>query len=125
MFELSPEQSSLCDINSVKIAFFQLGKGVETIQGVMAVSQEGKPVSRQMVKWMGSVRLESIITVEALVQKPLEPVNSCTISGFELHVQKLYIVATPPEYLAVSVATASRAVGGVDEDEDLAHLGVK
>lgn len=70
-----------------------------------------------MVKWMG----ESIITVEALVQKPLEPVKSYTISGFELHVQKLYIVATAPEYLAVYVATASRAVGGVDEDEDLSN----
>lgn len=102
-----------------KIFFFQLGKGVETIQGVMAVSQEGKPISKQMVKWMGTVKLESIIMVEALVQKPLEPVKSCSISGFELHVQKLYIVASAPETLAVSVATASRAVGGVDEEEDL------
>ncbi|KFY22143.1 hypothetical protein V493_06819 [Pseudogymnoascus sp. VKM F-4281 (FW-2241)] len=106
-------------MQGAKIAFFQLGKGVETIQGVMAVSPEGKPISRQMVKWMGTVKLESIIMVEALVQKPLEPVKSCSISGFELHVQKLYIVASAPETLAVSVATASRAVGGVDEDEDL------
>mgnify|MGYP001596231407 CR=1 FL=1 len=106
-------------MQGAKIAFFQLGKGVETIQGVMAVSPEGKPISRQMVKWMGTVKLESIIMVEALVQKPLDPVKSCSISGFELHVQKLYIVASAPETLSVSVATASGAVGSVEEEDDL------
>lgn len=106
-------------MQGAKIAFIELGKGGESIQGVMAVNPDGKPVSRQMVKWTGSVKLESVILVEALVQKPLEPVKSCSISGFELHIHKLYVVATAPETLPVSVATASRAVGGVDEDEDL------
>jgi aspartyl-tRNA synthetase len=108
-------------MQGAKIAFIELGKGGETIQGVMAVSAEGKPVSRQMVKWTGSVKLESCILVEALVQSPLDPVKSCTVSNFELHIQKLYIVATAPDMLPLSVATASRAVGGVDEDEDLSN----
>jgi len=57
--------------------------------------------------------------VEALVQEPVEPVKSCTISGFELHITKLYVVAPAPEMLSLSVATASRAVGGIDEEDDL------
>lgn len=62
----------------------------QIVQGVLAASQEGKPVSKQMVKWTGVVKLESVILVEAVVGKPLEPAKSCTISGFELHIQKLY-----------------------------------
>jgi aspartyl-tRNA synthetase len=106
-------------MQGAKIAFIELGKGQETIQGVLAASPEGKPVSRQMVKWAGGLKLESVITVEALVQKPLEPVKSCTVSGFELHITKLYVVAPAPEMLPISVATASRAVGGIDEEDDL------
>jgi aspartyl-tRNA synthetase len=106
-------------MQGAKIAFIELGKGQETIQGVLAVSPEGKPVSRQMVKWAGGLKLESVIMVEALVQQPLELVKSCTVSGFELHITKLYVVAPAPEMLPISVATASRAVGGIDEEDDL------
>jgi aspartyl-tRNA synthetase len=106
-------------MQGAKIAFIELGKGPETIQGVLAVSPEGKPVSRQMVKWAGGLKLESVIMVEALVQQPLEPVKSCTVSGFELHITKLYVVAPAPEMLPISVATASRAVGGIDEEDDM------
>jgi aspartyl-tRNA synthetase len=104
-------------MQGAKMAFLELKKGTETIQGVLVVNTEGKPVSRQMVKWCGALRLESVIMVEALVQKPLEPVKSCTVSGFELHIQRLYVVAPAPEMLPISVATASRAVGGIDEDD--------
>jgi aspartyl-tRNA synthetase len=106
-------------MQGAKIAFIELGKGQETIQGMLAVSPEGKPVSRQMVKWAGGLKLESVIMVEALVQQPPEPVKSCTVSGFELHITKLYVVAPAPEMLPISVATASRAVGGIDEEDDL------
>lgn len=107
-------------MQGAKMAFIELGKGGQSIQGLVAASAEGVPVSRQMVKWTGSVKLESVILVEAVVKKPVEPVKSCTISGFELHIQKLFVVASAPETLPVSVATASRAVGGVEEEEDLA-----
>jgi hypothetical protein len=106
-------------MQGAKIAFIELGKGNESIQGVLAVSPEGTPVSKQMVKWAGSVRLESIILVEAKVVAPKDPVKSCTIAGFELHIVKLYVVAAAPEMLPLSVATASRAVGDVEEEPDL------
>ncbi len=106
-------------MQGAKMCFIELGKGGHSIQGVMAASQDGKPVSKQMVKWTGGVKLESVILVEAVVENPLEAVKSCTVSGFELHIQKLYVVATAPETLPVSVATASRAVGDVDEEPAL------
>jgi aspartyl-tRNA synthetase len=106
-------------MQGAKIAFIELGKGNESIQGVIAASAEGKPVSKQMVKWAGSVKLESIIVVEAMVEQPKEPVKSCSVSNFELHIIKLYVVASAPDMLPLSVATASRAVGGVDEEDDL------
>lgn len=106
-------------MQGAKIAFIELGKGNESIQGVLAVSPEGTPVSKQMVKWAGSIRLESIIWVEAKVEKPLEPVKSCTVATFELHIVKLFIVAAAPEMLPLSVATASKAVGDVEEEPDL------
>jgi aspartyl-tRNA synthetase len=106
-------------VQGAKIAFIELGKGNESIQGVIAVSAEGKPVSRQMVKWTGSVKLESIVMVVAVVEQPKEPVKSCSVSNFELHIIQLYVVAPAPEMLPISVATASRAVGGVDDEDDL------
>lgn len=104
-------------MQGAKMCFIELGKGGHSIQGVMAASQDGKPVSKQMVRWTGGVKLESVILVEAVVEKPIEPVKSCTVSGFELHIQKLYVVASAPDALTLSIATTSRAVGNIDEDE--------
>jgi aspartyl/asparaginyl-tRNA synthetase len=85
-------------MQGAKMAFVELREvGSWAIQGVVAASAEGKPVSRQMVKWIGGIKLESYVVVEATVQKPLEPVKSCRVSEFELHLTKVYVVATAPE----------------------------
>lgn len=106
-------------MQGAKMAFIELQKGDEKIQCVVAASQEGKPVSKQFVKWVGSVYLESTILVEATVQVPLEPVKSCSVSEFELHVTKMFVVAWAPQTLPISIPTASSAVGGVEEGEEL------
>jgi len=73
-----------------KMVFVELREeGNWAIQGVAAASPEGTPVSRQMVKWIGSVNLESFVVVEATVEKPYEPVKSCRVSDYELHITKL------------------------------------
>ncbi|KAF6844512.1 aspartyl-tRNA synthetase [Colletotrichum musicola] len=87
------------------------------IQGVIAASAEGKPVSKQMVKWIGGLALESYVLVEATVQKPLEPVKSCKVSNYELHITKLYVIAPGPEALAMSLAVANRAVSSFDDED--------
>jgi hypothetical protein len=105
-------------MQGAKMAFVELREeGNWTVQGVVSASPEGKPVSRQMVKWIGGLKLESFVAVEAVVQKPLEPVKSAKVSGFELHLQKVYLVAAAPEMLGLGLAPASRAVGRLDEEE--------
>lgn len=105
-------------MQGAKMAFVELREeGNWTVQGVVAASAEGKPVSRQMVKWIGGLKLESFVAVEAVVQKPLEPVKSTKVSGYELHLVKCYLVAPAPEMLGLGLAAASRAVGSLAEEE--------
>jgi hypothetical protein len=105
-------------MQGAKMAFLELREeGNWTIQGVVAASAEGKPVSKQMVKWIGSLKLESFVTVEAVVHKPQEPVKSAKVSGYELHITKAYLIAPAPEMLGLGLAAASRAVGKLDDEE--------
>jgi hypothetical protein len=113
-------------MQGAKMAFVELREvGSWAIQGVVAASAEGKPVSRQMVKWIGGIKLESYVVVEATVQKPLEPVKSCRVSEFELHLTKVYVVATAPETLGMGFATANRAVGSLAEQEEAVDPNVE
>lgn len=108
-------------MQGAKMAFVELREeGNWTVQGVVSASPEGTPVSRQMVKWIGGLKLESFVLVEAVVQTPLEPVKSTKVSNFELHLTKVYLVAPAPEMLGLSLAPASRAVGKLD-DEDISE----
>lgn len=105
-------------MQGAKMAFLELREeGNWTIQGVVAASAEGKPVSKQMVKWIGSLKLESFVTVEAVVNKPQEPVKSAKVSGYELHITKAYLIAPAPEMLGLGLAAASRPVGKLDDEE--------
>ncbi|KAI1772716.1 aspartyl-tRNA synthetase [Hypoxylon cercidicola] len=105
-------------MQGAKMAFVELREERNwTIQGVMAASAEGKPVSKQMVKWVGALRLESFVLVEATVQKPLEPVKSCKVSDYELHLTKCYLIASGPEVLPLGLNAANRAIASF-EDED-------
>jgi aspartyl-tRNA synthetase len=70
-----------------------------------------------MVKWVVGIKLESFVVVKAVVKKPLEPVKSCKVSGYELHLSKVYMVATAPEMLGLGMAAASRAASRLDEEE--------
>lgn len=110
-------------MQGAKMAFVELREeGSWTVQGVVAATPEGKEgavVSKQMVKWIGGLKLESFVVVEASVQRPLEPVKSCRVSGYELHLQRVYLVAAAPEMLGLGLGPASRAVGRLDEEEVL------
>lgn len=105
-------------MQGAKMAFLELREeGNWTIQGVVAASAEGKPVSKQMVKWIASLKLESFVTVEAVIQRPQEPVKSAKVSQYELHIAKTYLIAPAPEMLGLGLAAASRAVGKLDDEE--------
>jgi aspartyl/asparaginyl-tRNA synthetase len=103
------------------MAFVELREeGNWTIQGVLAASAEGKPVSRPMVKWVGAISPESFVCVEATVQTPLEPVKSCRVANFELHIVKCYVLASAPNMLGMTLAVANRAVTNFSDEEPAA-----
>ena len=100
-----------------KMAFVELREErAWSIQGVMVVNPEGT-LSKQMVKWTGSLTLESFVLIEAKVVKPLEPVKSCKVADFELHISKCYLIAPGPPVLGLGLAVANRAVASFDEED--------
>lgn len=114
-------------MQGAKMAFVELREERDwAIQGVVAANPEGKPVSKQMVKWIGAVNIESFVLVEGTIQKPLEPVKSVRVSNYELHITKLYVVARGPEVLGMGLAVANRPVANFDDAaEDAEDPAVK
>ena len=96
-------------VQSAKLAFLVFRQNASTIQAVVAASDS---LSRQMVKFSGSIPAESVVLVHALVKKPKEPVKSTTIQDLEVHVQKLYIVAKADAQLPMQVEDAERPLPG-------------
>ncbi|KAI0125075.1 hypothetical protein BJ170DRAFT_703251 [Xylariales sp. AK1849] len=72
---------------------------------------------RQIVFFELREERNCFILVEALVKKPLEPVESCRVSEYELHLTKCYLIATGPEVLGMTLGAANKAVASF-EDED-------
>ena len=94
-------------VQSSKLAFIVLREEAHTIQVVIA---EGglNHISRQMVKWCGGISSESIVRVTGLVKQPEEPVSSATISNFELHVEKIYLISEAAQRLPIQVKDCMR-----------------
>lgn len=105
-------------VQSAKLAFLVLREEAHTIQAVIAEGGAHK-VSRQMVKWSGGINGESIVRVTGLVKQPKEPVTSTSISNFELHVEKIYMISEAAEKLPVQVKDCMRpAPMGEDNEEN-------
>jgi aspartyl-tRNA synthetase len=110
-------------MQGAKMAFVELREeGNWAIQGIVTAtgadaSKEGPVISRPMVKWVGAANPESYVTVEATVQRPLEPVKSCRVSNYELHITKFFIVSRAPPMLGLTLAAANRAVTNFGDEE--------
>lgn len=106
-------------LQGAKMAFVELREErAWSIQGVMVANAEGTPISKQMVKWTGSLALEGFVVVEAKVVRPLEPVKSCKVSDFELHISKCYLIAPGPPVLGLGLAVANRAISNIEDEEE-------
>lgn len=104
-------------VQSAKLAFLVLRDEAHTIQAVVA--EGGKySISRKMVKWCGGLNTESIVRVTGLVKQPIEPVTSTSISNFELHVEKVYLISAAAEQLPVQVKDCMRAPPMVDDGQE-------
>lgn len=99
---------------SAKLAFLMLRQQGETIQAVLAGG--GDSVSRQMVKWSIGIHINSVVRVSGVVSKPDPPVASATLSGLELHVTKIYMIAEAGEQIPIQVKDLERPNERPDEE---------
>ncbi|KAK4125282.1 aspartyl-tRNA synthetase [Parathielavia appendiculata] len=113
-------------MQGAKMAFVELREeGNWAIQGVVTASPEGAPVSRQMVKWVGSINPESFVVVEATVAKPLVPVKACRVTNYELHITKCFVHAAAPTMLGMTLAAANRPIANFSDEEVPVEQGVE
>ncbi|KAG8954961.1 aspartate--tRNA ligase dps1 [Tulasnella sp. 424] len=89
-----------------KMVFLHLRQRLDSIQAL--VLQQAELVSKQMVKWAGTIVDESIVLVEGVCQTPVEPIKSTTVSNIEILVRKIHVIATVDGRLPFSFDDASR-----------------
>ncbi|KAK4162011.1 tRNA synthetases class II-domain-containing protein [Cladorrhinum sp. PSN259] len=112
-------------LQGAKMAFVELREeGNWTIQGVIAANADGT-ISRQMVKFVGAINLESFVRVQATVEKPLEPVKSCKVSNYELHLTKVFVIAAAPQMLGMNLAVANRPIANFTDEDTPVEEGVE
>ena len=99
-----------------KSGFLVLREGVYTIQACLFV-EEGK-ISKQMVDFAKSLRLESYVDITAKVQKVEKPVESCTQKDVELAIETLFLVVSAPKVLPFQMEDALRKVNPELEEDD-------
>ena len=90
---------------------------IQAVVVVAGANDDKAVVSKQMVRFVAGIRLESFVVVEAVVRRPAVPVDSCTIALFELHVTKCFVISHGPEMLGLTLGAANRAVSSIDDDD--------
>ncbi|ONH67869.1 Aspartate--tRNA ligase, cytoplasmic [Cyberlindnera fabianii] len=105
-------------VQSASLSFLTLRQQSNLIQALVRAS--GDDVSKQMVKWAGSINLESIVLVHGIVKKVSEPIQSATIQDAEIQVTKIYTITETPEVLPILIEDAARS----DADAEAAGLPV-
>lgn len=105
------------------MVFLTLRQQSELIQALLKTNKDtdATAVSKQMVKWTGSINLESIVLVEGKVAKVEEKIKSATVQDVEILISKIYTIQETPEQLPLLIEDASRSE---KESEELGLPGV-
>jgi len=69
------------------MVFLSLRQRTDSVQALITVTPE--KVSKQMVKWAAGLADESIVLIEGIATKTLEPIKSASVSDVEIHVEKV------------------------------------
>ena len=69
------------------MVFLNLRQRTNSVQALMQVTEA--QVSKQMVKWAGSLAIESIVLVEGIVKKSPELIKSATVDDIEIHINEV------------------------------------
>lgn len=85
----------------------------ELVQGLLKANNES--ISKQMIKWSGSISLESIVLVYGKVKKVDELIKSATKQDIEIAVERLYTIQETPEQLPMLIEDASRSEKEAEE----------
>lgn len=101
-----------------KQCFIVLRQQSHSIQGLAAVNDN---ISKQMVKFISAVTKESIVDVEAKVQKVPNPIESCTQKDVEIHIEQFFVVSASEPQLPLQIEDAARPVN----DNDPSNLNIK
>lgn len=89
-----------------KQCFLVLRQQSSTVQCIVAVNDT--TVSKQMVKFSGSVARESIIDIKAKIVLVPTKIESCTEQTLELHVLEFYLVSSAKAQLPLQIEDAAR-----------------
>ncbi|KAJ3056700.1 aspartate--tRNA ligase dps1 [Rhizophlyctis rosea] len=103
-----------------KKCFVTLRQRTVTVQGVVTVDEE--TVSKQMLKFVNGISVESLVLVEATVVKALQKVTSCTVQDVELKITKLHVISEAAR-LPFTLEDASRPITELEESSAEAPVG--
>lgn len=96
-----------------KIFFVVLRRGFSTVQLTGAT---GEIVTKEMMKYVSKLPAETVVDVEAVVTKPADPIQSCSVSDVELQIVKIFAVSRPSLDLPFSLEEAGRRLPEGEED---------
>ncbi|CAK7900845.1 asparagine--tRNA ligase, cytoplasmic [[Candida] anglica] len=99
------------------MCFWALRQQQDIIQAL--IKANGDSISKQMVKWVGGINLESIVLVHGVVRKVEEEIKSATVQDVEIHVTKIYTIQETPEQLPMLIEDATRTDTVVNLDTRL------
>ncbi|KAG8970692.1 aspartate--tRNA ligase dps1 [Tulasnella sp. 419] len=98
-----------------KMVFIALRQRLDSIQALVA--QAAGTISKQMVKWAGSLADESIVLVQGVVQAPVEEVKSVTLGTIEILISKIHLISGLDTRLPFSLDDASRPESEYDRED--------
>ena len=87
-----------------KVSFITLRQSTSTVQ---AVATLGGAIGKDMIKFVGSIPVESVIDVGAVVKAAPAPITGCTQTDVELEVISVHVVSKSEITLPFSVRAAS------------------
>ena len=102
-------------IQSSKLAFLTVAQEAHTVQVVIA--EDGKNVSKQMVKFIGDITPESLCLLHGIVKGSPEPINSATVHDFEIQATKVFLVSKSHTPLPLQPADSERALPSENDKE--------
>ncbi|KAJ3281996.1 aspartate--tRNA ligase dps1 [Borealophlyctis nickersoniae] len=102
-----------------KKCFITFRQRTVTVQGVVAIDETN--ISKQMLKFVNGITVESLVLVEAVVVKALNKVESCTIQDVELKINRIHVISEAAR-LPFSLQDATRPDSDFEKDPKLAPV---